>query len=87
MKTIALLCLVIGLTGCASDRVIYRASAPLPIPAGILDPVQKPAKPDPQTATQKDVGIFLLEQNATIDYCNLRLGIIKNWSKKQYGYR
>ncbi len=65
------------LTGCTSERIIYR---PVTVPPGLTQAVQKPLKPNAKTATQKDVAVFLLEQNAAIDYCNARLKIISNWS-------
>ncbi len=69
----------IALSGCVSEHIIYR---PVSVPMPLTQAVQKPLKPNPETATQKDVAVFLLEQNAAIDYCNAKLKIIRNWSNK-----
>lgn len=71
-------CILFALTGCTSERIIYR---PLSVPAGLTAAVQKPLKPNPKTATQQDVAVFLVEQNAAIDLCNTQLKIIHDWSK------
>lgn len=72
-------CILFALTGCTSERLIYR---PVAVPTGLTQTVQKPLKPNPKTATQKDVGIFLIEQNAALDACNEQLNLIRNWSKQ-----
>ncbi|PIE46393.1 MAG: hypothetical protein CSA44_00075 [Gammaproteobacteria bacterium] len=76
-----LLCAAIcaALAGCTSERIIYR---PVIVPPGLTEAVQKPLKPNSITATQKDVAVFLIEQDAAINYCNARLKIIRNWSNK-----
>lgn len=78
-KNLLPVCILLTLTGCASERLIYQ---PVAVPAGLTQAVQKPLKPDPKNATQKDVGVFLIEQNATIDACNEQLKLIKKWSKQ-----
>ncbi len=80
-KKILSLYIALALGGCAREQVVYRYR-PLPVPKGLTQIVQKPVKPNPKTATQKDIGIFLIEQNAAIDSCNAKLMTIEQWSKR-----
>ena len=70
-----LLCLL--LAGCAHERIVYR---PVPVPAGLLQPVTHPTIPDPQTATQRDVALLLIEQHQTLAVYRARLAAIAIWS-------
>ena len=70
-----LLCLL--LAGCAHERIVYR---PVPVPAGLLQPVTHPIIPDPQTATQRDVALLLIEQHQALAVYQARLTAIATWS-------
>ncbi len=69
----------VALSGCVSERIVYR---PIPVPKPLTQAVQKPLKPNPETATQQDVAVFLIEQNAAIELCNQQLNTIRDWRKK-----
>ncbi len=85
-RTLLYAAICVALSACTAPhpQTITRVVTPPPL---LMVPVAKPAKPNPKTATQKDVAIFIVEQNAAIDACNARLNIIKKWSKNQHGYR
>ena len=77
MRAIVLL-LAITLTACTRDIPHYR---PIAVPAGLAAPVAAPEKPDPQSATQRDVARYLIEQHQALATCNARLTVIRQWSE------
>lgn len=78
MRAIVLL-LAITLTACTRDIPHYR---PIVVPAGLAAPVATPEKPDPQSATQRDVARYLIEQHQALATCNARLTVIRQWSNQ-----
>ena len=77
MRAIVLL-LAITLTACARDIPHYR---PIAVPGGLTAAVAAPEKPDPQSATQRDVARYLIEQHQALATCNARLTVIRQWSE------
>lgn len=77
MRAIALL-LAITLTACTRDIPHYR---PIAVPGGLTAAVAAPEKPDPQSATQRDVARYLIEQHQALATCNARLTVIRQWSE------
>lgn len=73
----AILAIACVLSACTSQQTVYR---PLTIPAGLVTPVAHPDTPNPATATQRDVALFVIEQRQAIDLCNAQLTTIKSWS-------
>lgn len=78
MRAIALL-LAITLTACTRDIPHYR---PIAVPGGLTAAVAAPEKPDPQSATQRDVARYLIEQHQALATCNARLTVIRQWNEK-----
>jgi len=78
MRAVALL-LAITLTACARDIPHYR---PIAVPGGLTAAVAAPEKPDPQSATQRDVARYLIEQHQALATCNARLTVIRQWNEK-----
>lgn len=77
MRAIVLL-LAITLTACTRDIPHYR---PIAVPGGLTAAVAAPEKPDPQSATQRDVARYLIEQHQALATCNARLTVIRQWSE------
>lgn len=48
-------------------------------PEMLLQSIPRPAVPDAQTATQKDVAKLLLEQQQALALCNATLSALKDW--------
>lgn len=69
--------LALCLVGCAEPQIIYR---PVPVPAGLTQTVPHTRLPDPKTATQRDVALYLIGQHEALEMCNARLEAIRNWS-------
>lgn len=78
MRAIALL-LTISLTACTRGIPRYH---PIAVPTGLTAPVATPEKPDPHTATQRDVARYLIEQHQALTTCNARLTVIRQWSER-----
>ena len=69
--------LALCLAGCAEPQIVYR---PVAVPAGLTQSVTQPALPNPKTATQRDVALYLIGQHEALEMCNARLAAIRNWS-------
>ena len=69
--------LALCLAGCAEPQIVYR---PVAVPAGLAQRVPQPALPDPKTATQRDVALYLIGQHEALEMCNARLEAIQHWS-------
>jgi len=46
------------------------------------EPAAAPGKTDPQSATQRDVARYLIEQHQALATCNARLTVIRQWSNQ-----
>lgn len=69
--------LALCIAGCAEPQIVYR---PVAVPAGLIQTVPQPALPNPKTATQRDVALYLIGQHEALEMCNARLEAIQNWS-------
>lgn len=78
MKTVVI-ALALCLAACAEPQVVYR---PVAVPAGLAQRVPQPALPDPKTATQRDVALYLIALHEALDMANARLAAIRDWSAK-----
>ena len=78
MRATALL-LAVSLAACTRDIPHYR---PIAVPGGLTAAVAAPEKPDPQSATQRDVARYLIEQHQALATCNARLTVIRQWNEK-----
>lgn len=67
------------LAACTTPKVVYR---PVAVPAGLTESVAYPLPPHPQTATQRDVALYLIALHEALDMANARLEAIRNWSAK-----
>lgn len=77
IKTLPLILSACTLSACAPPQVVYRQ---MPVPEGLTAPVAHPLTPNAQTATQRDVALYLIQQRQAIDLCNAQLHTIKQWS-------
>ncbi len=70
----------------ALASILSGCTAPAPRvitpPALLVEPVAKPIKPNPRTATQKDVAVYLVELKGALELANLKLTLIKQWGEK-----
>lgn len=67
------------LAGCTTERIVYQPVLP---PDALLKPAEMPLKPNPNTATQRDVAIYLIELNSTLDRCINQQKILQQWKAK-----
>ncbi len=77
--------LALLLSACATTqpKVITRVITP---PNLLTEAVPKPQKPDPDTATQKDVAVWLVELDSALDLANFKLNAVRAWSNKANGH-
>ena len=76
---IATLIFALFLVGCTTPKMVYR---PVAVPAGLTEAVSYPLPPNPQTATQRDVALYLIALHEALDMANTRLAAIRNWSAR-----
>lgn len=67
------------LAACTTPKVVYR---PVAVPAGLTESVVYPLPPNPQTATQRDVALYVIALHEALDMANARLAAIRDWSAK-----
>lgn len=70
------LALLVMLTACTAPQTEFLPILP---PETLLTAVPAPEIPDPKTATQKTVALYLIEQQQALTLCNTQLQILQDW--------